>query len=62
VEALLDAFTPARTLWASDWPFLRAPSRVDMGPLLALVESLLPDAQQRRQVLRETPRSLLGFS
>jgi predicted TIM-barrel fold metal-dependent hydrolase len=61
VEALLDAFTPARTLWASDWPFLRAPSRVDMGPLLALVESLLPEREARRQVLSETPQALLGF-
>jgi predicted TIM-barrel fold metal-dependent hydrolase len=62
VEALLAAFTPARTLWASDWPFLRAPGRVDVGPLLALAESLLPDANVRRAVLWDTPCALLGFA
>jgi len=62
IDALLDAFTPARTLWASDWPFLRAPERVDVGPLLALAESLLPDADLRRAVLWETPCVLLGFA
>jgi predicted TIM-barrel fold metal-dependent hydrolase len=62
VDALLDAFTPARTLWASDWPFLRAPERVDVGPLLALADSLLPDAHVRRAVLWETPCALLGFA
>jgi predicted TIM-barrel fold metal-dependent hydrolase len=61
VEALLAAFTPARTLWASDWPFLRAPARVDVGPLLALARSLLPDPAVRRAVLWDTPCALLGF-
>ena len=62
VDALLDAFTPARTLWASDWPFLRAPERIDVGPLLALAESLLTDTSVRRAVLWETPCALLGFA
>ena len=62
VDALLDAFTPARTLWASDWPFLRAPERIDVGPLLALAESLLADTNVRRAVLWETPCALLGFA
>lgn len=61
VAALLDAFTPARCLWASDWPFLRAPSRVDMGPLLALFAHLVARADDRRTVLWDAPRRLLGF-
>jgi predicted TIM-barrel fold metal-dependent hydrolase len=61
VDALIDAFTPDRCLWASDWPFLRAPVHVDCGPLLALVSQLLPDAGDRRKVLWDTPRRLLGF-
>jgi predicted TIM-barrel fold metal-dependent hydrolase len=61
VQALLEAFTPARTLWASDWPFLRAPERIDVGPLLALVESLLPDPAVRRDVLWQVPCALFGF-
>ena len=61
VEALVDAFTADGCLWASDWPFLRAPSRVDVGPLLALVERFVPDASDRRKILWETPRRALGF-
>jgi predicted TIM-barrel fold metal-dependent hydrolase len=62
VDALLDAFTPDRCLWASDWPFLRAPVRIDYGPLLKLVERFVPDAADRRRVLFETPCNVLGFA
>ena len=48
-------------MWGSDWPFLRATERVDYGPLLKLVEALLPDAGERRSVLWDTPRRLFGF-
>ena len=61
VRALVQAFTPQSLVWASDWPFLRAPARIDYGPLLALFERLLPDAQARRAVLWDTPRRLFGF-
>lgn len=56
VAALLDVFGPDRCVWASDWPFLRAPARIDYGPLLALAEELVPDAADRRRVLWDTPR------
>ena len=61
MEALLDAFTPDACVWASDWPFLRAPRHIDVGPLLTLLERLVPDAADRRKVLWETPRRVLGF-
>ncbi|MFO1395561.1 MAG: amidohydrolase family protein [Burkholderiales bacterium] len=60
--ALLDAYTPARCLWASDWPYLRATARMDYGVLLKHIERMLPDAAMRRQVLWETPRALFGFA
>ena len=62
VQALAQAFTPRSLVWASDWPFLRAPARIDYGPLMALFEQLLPDADARRAVLRDTPRRLFGFA
>ena len=62
VEALLDAFTPSRCLWASDWPFLRARERIDVGPLLKLFERFVPDVDDRRRILWETPSRLPGFA
>jgi predicted TIM-barrel fold metal-dependent hydrolase len=61
VDALLDAYTPDACMWASDWPYLRAPSRVDYGVLLKHIERVLPDAAARRRVLWDTPASLFGF-
>jgi predicted TIM-barrel fold metal-dependent hydrolase len=61
VDALIDAFTLDACVWGSDWPFLRAPERIDYGPLLKLVEVLLPDAAERRKLLWDTPMRLFGF-
>jgi predicted TIM-barrel fold metal-dependent hydrolase len=61
VQALLEAFTPDRCMWGSDWPFLRAPERIDYGPVLVLVERLIPDPGDRRKVLWDTPMRLFGF-
>jgi predicted TIM-barrel fold metal-dependent hydrolase len=62
VRALIDAFTLDACMWASDWPFLRAPERQDYGPLLKLVETLLPAARDRRKLFWDTPHALFGFS
>ncbi len=61
MRALIDAFTLDACLWASDWPFLRAPERLDIGPLLALAERLVPDAAARRRLFWDTPNRWLGF-
>jgi predicted TIM-barrel fold metal-dependent hydrolase len=60
-QALIDAFTLDACVWASDWPFLKAGERLDYGPLLKLVETVLPDAGDRRKLLWDTPRKLFGF-
>jgi predicted TIM-barrel fold metal-dependent hydrolase len=59
--ALLDAFGPDHCLWASDWPFLRADSRLDYGPLLQLFAATVPDALARRKILWDTPVRLFKF-
>jgi predicted TIM-barrel fold metal-dependent hydrolase len=61
VDALIDAFTFERCLWASDWPYLRAPARLDYGVQLDLALALFPDAARRRTLMWDTPRALLGF-
>lgn len=60
-RALIDAYTLDACIWGSDWPFLRAAERVDYGPLLKMVELLLPDAADRRKLWWDTPRRLFGF-
>jgi predicted TIM-barrel fold metal-dependent hydrolase len=62
VTALVGTFTLDRCLWASDWPYLRAPVRVDYGVLLHLALTLFPDVTDRRKLLWDTPRELLGFA
>jgi len=61
VRALIDAFTPQRCVWGSDWPFLRLPIRIDYGPVLANLQRWFADQRDRRQVLWETPARLFGF-
>ena len=62
VDALIDAFTLDHCLWASDWPYLRAPARVDYGVLLQLALKLFPEAAARRKLMWDTPRELFGFA
>jgi predicted TIM-barrel fold metal-dependent hydrolase len=62
VMALIEAFTLDRCLWASDWPYLRAPARVDYGVLLRMALELYPEAADRRKLMWETPRELFGFA
>ena len=61
VEALIEAYSLDNCLWASDWPFLKAQERVDVGPLLRWFEKLLPDAQDRRRLFWDTPCRVLRF-
>lgn len=61
VRALVDAFTLERSMWASDWPYLRATERQDYGPLVQLIELLFPDPDERRRLFWETPSRLFGF-
>ena len=61
VEALIEAYGLDQCVWASDWPFLKAPERLDVGPLLRWIEKLLPDAADRRRLFWDTPCRVLGF-
>ncbi len=61
ISTMLKEFTLDGCMWASDWPFLRAPERLDLGPLLQLIETYLPAADDRHKVLWETPARLFGF-
>jgi predicted TIM-barrel fold metal-dependent hydrolase len=60
VEALLGAFGLEQCTWASDWPYLKAPYRVDYGPVLRLVEKRFTQ-RERQALMWETPQRLFGF-
>jgi predicted TIM-barrel fold metal-dependent hydrolase len=62
VYALIEAYGLDACVWASDWPFLKAPQRLDYGPLLRFFERLLPDPQDRKKVLWETPKRIFEFN
>jgi predicted TIM-barrel fold metal-dependent hydrolase len=62
VTALVEAFGLDHCLWASDWPYLRAPVHVDYGVLLSVALTLFPAASDQRKVLWDTPRVLFGFA
>lgn len=62
ITSLVDAFTLDHCLWASDWPYLRAPARADYGVLLELALALFPDAAERRKLMWDTPLALFGFA
>jgi predicted TIM-barrel fold metal-dependent hydrolase len=61
VEAILKAFTPANCIWGSDWPFLNTDPKPAYGETLACLNRWLPDENQRRRVLWDTPARLFGF-
>lgn len=61
-RTLLETFGPTHCVWASDWPFLKAPYRLDYGPLLQLFAQTVPDAATRHEILWHTPQRLFGFA
>jgi predicted TIM-barrel fold metal-dependent hydrolase len=62
VHALIAAFGADHCIWASDWPFLKAPRRLDYGPLLQLFAQAIPDAKVRHKMLWDTPLRLFKFN
>jgi predicted TIM-barrel fold metal-dependent hydrolase len=61
VHALLRAFTPARCLWGSDWPYLRMAQRIDYAGELAMLARWVPDEADRQRILAGTPAQLFGL-
>ena len=62
VRAVVEAFTLDHCMWASDWPYLRAPERQDYGPLVQLAGQLFPNANERRKLFWDTPNRLFKFA
>ena len=60
VDALLGAFGLNQCIWASDWPYLKAPYRVDYGPMLKWIEQRFT-IEERQKLLWNTPQQLFKF-
>lgn len=60
--ALLGAFGSGNCIWASDWPFLMAPKRLDYGAMLQIFAASVPHAADRKEILWDTPGQLFGFA
>lgn len=57
-HALAGAFGLGRCIWASDWPYLKAPYRLDYGPMLGWFASLFTPSECQ-QIMWDTPKALL---
>lgn len=51
-----------RFVWGSDWPNTQFEDRTNYAEQLALIETLLPEAAERDQVLAANAARLFGFS
>ena len=64
IDCHVHVFDPARFPYAADAWYLPAAAEAgtpDCGPLLTLLEQLLPDAAARHAVLWDTPKRLFDF-
>jgi predicted TIM-barrel fold metal-dependent hydrolase len=60
VEALAENFSLQRCIWASDWPYLKAPYRLDYTPMLALYADLF-NLAECEQIMWHSPKQLINF-
>ncbi len=59
-EALVREFGAGNCVWASDWPYLKAPYRLDYGPMLKVYENTF-SASERRAMMWDAPKKHFGF-
>jgi predicted TIM-barrel fold metal-dependent hydrolase len=60
VEALAKSFSLQRCIWASDWPYLKAPYRLDYLPMLALYAQLF-SLSECEQIMWHSPKQHFHF-
>jgi predicted TIM-barrel fold metal-dependent hydrolase len=58
---LLDAYTPARLVWGSDWPHTQHQQLVDYTATRRALDQWVPDAVQRASILASSARTLYRF-
>ena len=58
---LLDAYTPERLVWGSDWPHTQHQQLVDYAATRRALDQWVPDAAQREWILTRSARALYRF-
>jgi len=58
---LLDAYTPERLVWGSDWPHTQHQQLVDYDATRRALDQWVPDATQRELILTRSARALYRF-
>nr|WP_241202267.1 MULTISPECIES: amidohydrolase family protein [unclassified Caballeronia] len=58
---LLDAYTPERLVWGSDWPHTQHQQLVDYDATRRALDQWVPDAAQREWILTRSARALYRF-
>jgi predicted TIM-barrel fold metal-dependent hydrolase len=61
IPLLRSAFGMDRLLWGSDWPHTQFEKSTGYGHARQALDTWLPDADERRLVLVDTPRALFRF-
>jgi predicted TIM-barrel fold metal-dependent hydrolase len=61
VDALVKNFGTHNCVWASDWPYLKAPYRLDYGPMLKVFENQF-SVQERTTMLWDAPMHHFQFA
>ena len=59
-DALVQHFGVHQCVWASDWPYIKAPYRLDYGPMLKVFEEQF-SAEDRQVMLWDAPKKHFGF-
>ncbi|TQK11330.1 putative TIM-barrel fold metal-dependent hydrolase [Herbaspirillum sp. SJZ107] len=62
IPLLRHAFGMERLLWGSDWPHTQFENQADYGSARQALDTWLPDPDERRIVLADTPKALFGFT
>ena len=60
IDQLVQHFGLMHCTWASDWPYIKAPYRLDYGPMLKCYETYFTPAE-RKTLMWDAPRQHFGF-
>lgn len=62
IPLLRSAFGMQRLMWGSDWPHTQFERSIDYGQTRKMLDNWLPDPDERKLVLVDTPASLFRFT